>query len=682
MATPIEQQATTQLIVEIARMLGEFSPGFDRTTLDDFMKDYDELMADYEAADATQAERDATKRQLDALAKGLPALAGGLRDAIKGFQSDDPCAGSAGIMDLCATITSTIGAMVGGAAGPPGAVVGALFSVVSMILKMFSPPQESLSVKLENMIRELHGEDEIGKLKTAQKSLRSFITTVGTSRLSWTYDEYLKMLDMIDGNTINAVRGAAEWLENPKNQNVDLWGEALAAQVQAYSLIKHGLTCAVASLDDTAPNKVIQLAKLTTIWTSNDRDQLAFLQRIKGAARRRGATWHVGTRDRRGDFPDSGTLYARDKWDQSWKDLAGDHRIAAISAVKVTAADPQKPDPKPFLAVFGLEQQINAGIATRAVPGAAYRNRRNAGTYGLFGRWPLGASSGWIRIENLEGCHDVYATPGEKEPQVLVYAAKGGQIDVYLHGGAPKPGSGLTLTHLAERTYSMPAGYTADIVRVVQRPDSLASDRMHVDDVATVVYGSCSNGRERLIAVRFLDDKNVVIGQGRVRPHQDMLGMSVDRHYVWIFTRSNIQCASHGSIRNAVATDETPIWANYVLPPDLYTNWQTEGRWTGLHDLAACDDGTLTAVIADKSEPRIYSATPVVTWTEKRKTIEISGTTTNNFAQQVATNGWAKANGEAWRVYKQPLFGWNLLIELERVLQEAQASLLVAPAGV
>ena len=85
---------------------------------------------------ATKAEKEEAARVLDALAKGLPEIANGLRDAVNGFRSGDPFAGSAAVMEICAALSSTYWCL-SVAGGPPGAIVGALFSIVAMILKRF-----------------------------------------------------------------------------------------------------------------------------------------------------------------------------------------------------------------------------------------------------------------------------------------------------------------------------------------------------------------------------------------------------------------------------------------------------------------------------------------------------------------------------------------------------------------
>jgi hypothetical protein len=76
---------------------------------------------------------------------------------------------------------------------------------------------------------------------------------------------------------------------------------------------------------------------------------------------------------------------------------------------------------------------------------------------------------------------------------VLVYAANGSQIDVYLHSGAPSGSGGMKLTPLPERAIAVRRGYTVDSVRVVPGPRPASSlERTRVDDLGSVENGSCS----------------------------------------------------------------------------------------------------------------------------------------------------------------------------------------------
>jgi hypothetical protein len=630
---------------------------------------FEELFARAESDQATKDQQEAATRHIEAMAKGLPAFASGLRDAVQAFSSGDSFAGSAAVMDICSTLSSTIGSMISVAGGPPGALIGALFSIVSMILKMFVKEQKSLSVQLEDLMRGLKAEEEIDKLIAAQQAIRAFITTVNTDTLKWTLAEYEMKVNVIDGIAINAIRGAAAWINRPKNQELPLWGDVLAAQCQSYSLLKHSVTYAISNLDVEGDVKATSVAKLTAMYASNDGDQLRFLQEIQPAVRNRATLWHIGIHwDGTKAGEDAGPLYVRDTARGPWTNLGGMHRIVAVSRVQTKTSGPS--DPKPYLAVFGLERADNPHMVKQRLE---YRHRKNKKTFGLFGKWPLEQHSGWTRIENLEGCYDICATPGTTDGEVYVYAANGPQIDVYLHNGAPSGSSGHQLKLIPERSISVPTGYTVDSVRVVQKPRKASdTDRARVETADCVIYGGCNkDGNKALIWAQFTNGAGETLLKGHFEsPLLGTVGMAADSKFLWLFSARAIYCTSHASVMTSVYRRLVGCeWAGYALPSEFPY---------GFHDLTACDDGTLTAVMIDKEDskegrPNIYEATPELTWTSDERSIIIAGTTMNNYGQPVATNGWVQANsGNAHRVYKQPIFCWPLLTGLERVLQTSE----------
>ena len=339
--------------------MGEVSEdGRFQNFLRDINAEWDKLEDKAKSDKATKQEQGDAKSQMEALAKGLPALATGIRDAVKGFQSGDAFAGSAAVMDICASLASTIGAMAGAAGGPPGALVGALFSIVSMILKMFIKEQKSLTAQIEEIIRTIKSESKIQNLHVAQQAIQAFLNTVLTKDAKWDLAEYEAKLNVIDGMAINSIRGAAEWLEEPKNQELPLWGHVLAAQCDAYMSLMKSLTIAITSMDITQleDRGAKNIGKLTAAFKSNDPIQLKFLNRIKQAAQTRGTFWHIGTfysnAFDREIYPDSGWLMVRDSMTAPWKTLDRNyHRAVTVSKTKTTDSS----NPNPYLAIFALE---------------------------------------------------------------------------------------------------------------------------------------------------------------------------------------------------------------------------------------------------------------------------------------------------------------------------------------
>src|SRR5215470_17036899 len=79
----------------------------------------------------------------DSIAKSLPDITQGALSAASAFRKGDYISGSAAIMDICAAVAPVIGSLAA-MGGPPGALIGALFSVIGQILTFFAPKQPSL----------------------------------------------------------------------------------------------------------------------------------------------------------------------------------------------------------------------------------------------------------------------------------------------------------------------------------------------------------------------------------------------------------------------------------------------------------------------------------------------------------------------------------------------------------
>jgi hypothetical protein len=116
-------------------------------------------------------------------------------------------------------------------------------------------------------------------------------------------------------------------------------------------------------------------------------------------------------------------------------------------------------------------------------------------------------------------------------------------------------------------------------------------------------------------------------------------------------------------VRSESPSSELP-WAFYDIPKEL--SGDDDFFIPGLHDLAPCDDGTLTAVFiygrrvaGTNWRDTIYYATPTIDL--KKQVITIKGFKKDDYGRPVATHGWTRADkGEAHRVVKQPIFCWSL----------------------
>lgn len=647
----------------LAMILAETNHPVYGNALDELWKEQQATLA---SATATKAEKEQAKRVMDSLAKGLPAIANGLRDAVKGFQSGDPFAGSAAVMEICAALSSTIGAL-SVAGGPPGAVVGALFSIVAMILKMFTKPQKSLTAQLEEIVRTIKSESKIQKLHTAQQAIEALIDTLTTVGEKWTLAEIEAKLNPIDGAAINAIREAGQWLEEPKNQDLPLWGHVLAAQCQTYISFMEAQTLAIASIDIAGieDKGVLSIAKLSAAFASNHPIQLRFLLRVQPAARNRGLKWHIG-RFSTGRFLESGALNLSDATTGGWKSLGGEMRVVTVSKTRTN----NRLDANPYLAIFHLEQADTPFQR----PEFSNRYRKNNRTYAMFGKWPLDRNTGWKEIGELQGLYDICATPGAKENEVYVYTATGKKIEKWVHS-ADHTGTGLARS--PDFDFYVAADHTARAVCAVSRPVAPSGeDPNFIAGEEWVVYGGCEGpNKETFINVQFSSGYRGQIRMGI------MYGMAADSRYLWTFSKVDITCISHNLMFQLVRRRLKDIFqeqAYYSIPPELKMTGVDES-FDGLLDLAPCDDGTLTAVFR-KDGKRIYKATPKVSLAKEWVTqssflrqIVIKGEKKDDYGRIIPTNGWERSTGEeANRVAKQPIFCWSLVEGLTKALQKSQ----------
>lgn len=644
---------------------------------------------------ATEEEKAAAQRYLDGIAKGITALATGIRDAVVGFQSGDPVAGSAAIMDICATI-ATIGGAMTAAGGPPGAIVGALFSVISMILRMFVKEQKSVTAQIEEVMRILESEEELQGLTVAQQAIGAFIDTLMPPsnspfepvKYKWSSEEINMKLNVIEGPSINAIRHATTWLNKEKSQQLPLWGHVLAAQCEAYVNYLFALTIAITSLDLTGipeGGKLIE-EKLTRAFRSNDQNQLNFLRRVTPAAQSRGMVWSIAYQRGGGAPTDSGPLQVRDTITGEWTDLGHAQRKFAVAKRKTIDAE----DANPFVAVFSLQSTDNPP----PVPGVTYRNRANSKMFFLQGMWPLAKRSKWK--ESIPGLRDLAATPGEKELQVYVYFV----TDKNIYRNVHDAGDFVSPVHQVSPT---PTDYKFDSVCAVSSPQTVDGyDPRHLEGEKNAVYaGGAEKDGKRFIQAFFESDAPKGVRQRLITPFgKEAIGMAADRKRLWIFNRELIACVTHSEAKRYVLdvirnphllnSQTPPEWAVYNLPDEFAGKWTDSGIFPGIHDIAPCDDGTLLAVFRTKEtvEPRIFSATP--TFVRRRNTatqtgsIVIQGLDKDYSGHTVVTSGWTRYDtkgntGWSLRIYKHAIFCWPLIETLTKVLGERVAAQKTPP---
>src|SRR5215471_8696543 len=144
----------------------------------------------YQAALATLADKNASaadkklaKDITDSINKNLPNFMKAGLSAASAFKSGDNMAGSAAIMDMCASGAAMIGSL-SAAAGPYGAVFGAVFSMIGQLLTYFGPKQPSLAKQIIDAIRGLDADKELQGVRADGKSVEQYMETICRVKLS------------------------------------------------------------------------------------------------------------------------------------------------------------------------------------------------------------------------------------------------------------------------------------------------------------------------------------------------------------------------------------------------------------------------------------------------------------------------------------------------------------------
>lgn len=148
-----------------------------QTKINDVKKRYDDARAIEKDEKRSADERKVAKDQADAIAKAAPAITKSLIAAVKAFSKGDAVTGAAELMDICASLAPLISTFLA-AAGPEGALVGALFSVVAQILRCFGPKEDSDVAKLEKFLKELQARTQLEGIKAVHDAVLTYATTL------------------------------------------------------------------------------------------------------------------------------------------------------------------------------------------------------------------------------------------------------------------------------------------------------------------------------------------------------------------------------------------------------------------------------------------------------------------------------------------------------------------------
>lgn len=655
-----------------------------------FLKDWKK----YQDEATTKEERQRIEKNLENLAKALPGATKGTLSAITAFKNGDAIGGSAAIMDICASLAPFL-AGLSVAGGPPGMIVGAIFSMVGQILSFFAPQSESLTSKIEKLLRDLKAEETQQDIVTVHQAIRVYAASLrqAARRASsamggdkplldlMVTDEIIKAINPLEGNTVTLFRGVTNWLNEPKNQTLDLWPTILSAACQAWAdMMAAALTLlslvhtdevqnqyeAAKKLADPKETRRVEkallrlqadvIARLVIFKADNDL-LLEILKELVPAAQNRGMFWmlgenrqtYAGTHIKQGEFKSLG---------------GGDGKC--ISVV-VTRKDIGSSHPTYYQLGVELGDNGRTYISKMQPPYTGQDSKQLVDENG----------------KDDPGFHslsDVWAEPGDQPNTIRFYTAKGKVIT----GCSVDVEKGMSE---ARRTgYAQTLKADVKSVRVLHNPQAFSDDPDNTPDILKGVDFCVYGGLARENPEIFVD-----IGNGKsgyvTSPWGGYDGLGVDRHYLWVFGSGGFACTTHASIVRCLNKEaQRPRWMEHWPTQLLYSGNQNPSPppnpkpLQGLVDFCPCEDGTLVAALYTRTVvSKSYGARSSHYYHEFRDDNALyTAVYHTDLKKGTLRVDWTKIGvSTGVRVQKLPVFCWPLFerlpVTLDRLAPELAA---------
>jgi hypothetical protein len=698
---------------------------------------FDNLKTEYETAKRNAKSAEDWERYQTAFAKALPEFTSGIISADAAFKSGDAFGGAAAIMDICATTANFIGGL-SAAGGPPGAVVGAIFSMVSMILNAFKPQAPPLTAEIENLLRTIQAEGRIDDLKTVRQDWEVFSNAVNDATLKQ-IPAILRLMNPVEGTCFHLIRYATLWLQNEKNYSQDLWTEILVTQCQFYidvmlscTLINQRIMSLCASgaagvpyrRDPAYADALEAIDVFMLVVNKSHPIQMQFLNDIRPLARNKGLVFHIGAAS--GTVKSlPGPLYLQTvpkgaKTNGNIEGFGGIMDAISVSAVRRAKGDSSL---KPRLAAFHTSTRdpwpwVEMGIDVldqgahnywSQVSGEKmtdwnrdrmeFDDRRNhpfdkqgRRRYGMSGNWELSKHSDWKPVvERTEGnlAYDIWATPGDLEGQIYLYSASGNRID---HTGATVTPSGFDYNY-GFTWNDMPNGYKVGRVRSPSRlsPPFHDEDPAALKDVSKVIYGLCEVSAGK---------SDIVVTNGwKNADHMEIRAYYYNKSRQLVITNGTSFLAPWRDIRG-IGVDSRYLWVFRVAEIACATHTSVKECLDNKdNNLAAPSWNTYkipARTIIDPKDGKVYDGlldlapcddgtltAAVGLWYGPVYTM---APRIDRKARSIEIDKWLpfddvlkNPNGasKAFRVHKQPVGGWSIVEGLMEALEKTSTTLKI-----
>lgn len=682
-----------------------------------------EIQAKYEVAVTTLADKNATaaeqkfaKDVTDAINKNLPNFTKGVLSATSAFKSGDYINGSAAIMDMCASAAQMIGSL-SAAAGPYGALFGAVFTIVGQLLTYFGPKQPSLKDQILDAIRGLEAEKMLEKTQADGDAVAEYTATIYRVRtaLPRHLSQPLATRENLENfridlgtdllsigkafDKVSALYGkwdTAEWLKDEKTQDLEKWPEVLGVFCRTYSdsLLANMALASMANeplvkqrLSETYESNPIYkdfshdfqeindlLIKLETVvrglprlWNDGNDLMQQTLKKLKPVAQGRGLHVHLNV-----DKYLYGATGRTKVQSQTWKNLPLGYGGRAHK-FSITVAKGDRGSLKPQHNIFLCENWVLSDN------GDIEHGRIKASSLELSGQ-------GRISPDKFS---DVWAlpTPPAHQADDFVYVAHNGGAEGYVKRYELNANNEMTDSNWSAVTNAGLSGVRALIHPPAALPDDPDKNGLPpgspllgggVNQDSSIVYGAMGSSREIYVNQ---SDADSYVGS----PWDDYTGIDVDPYYLWVFRPEGFACATHASVMSCIQGHrQSPRWMEHSptgllgdqpgLDETFWVNGQetkTPPRLNGVRSLSPCQDGTLFASIDTRTldEQSIQNKLLFVP-------IDSPGLYTTTYridleAGRINVDPWLTcgAVGLALQVQKMPISCWGLFDSLNADLQ-------------
>jgi hypothetical protein len=691
----------------------------------DVKQRYDAARAIENDEKRTAEERKRAKDVGDAIAKAAPAITKSVISAVKAFQKGDAINGAADILDICASLAPLISTFLN-AAGPEGALIGALVSVIGQILRCFGPKEESDVAKLQKFLTELEAQSELRDIKAVHDAALAYARTLMKQSASLrtllakplrNHDDYrtfyvgLKqtaiILDALDPHSSVAAFQSwkvLQYLKSPEKQDVALWPTVLGVFCKTYSdLVSTTMTITAMANTDDMRARLDDVDPATSRLTETDRHALenSLLDILA----------YAGARQEEYESCNElvlGTLNALKTPAQRWGlhgSIWKNYALKFVSGPKnVKVGDWKDVSDRNYYHQLMLIPDAATTI-TKGQVSAQFNFKpayhcfvlKSTGTqYPGSSHW---VDHLWVRSEtrDVDNARDVLN--GFKPAFTDIWAAgetdKGLEVYAGTAEGTGAPGSvmswtldskdGYNNTSLLDRVNWWPQTRSAvGSIRTVTAPVALSDDPDH----AAIPPG----WPDRILYASMRGSTDIYVNTGNKDYYipgppgwGPCTGVAVDENYLWLYQPYGFAVVSHASVMSHLrGTRQGPRW---LLYPSLgekllgdVKQWEqrpndrisyngarvnTMPPLLGLISLSPCEDGTLLAAVLNRKTVR----TPVPYQYASYNITDTSTIQTASYEIDVATGSvkvgeWTQIPGEARRVQKLPMPGWVLLSSL------------------